>query len=247
HLLEHYPDFADAPRISYLIAAMLRHEGQVASALERLRTTSTKWQDSEWGLRARKLEGDLLLATGDLSGAELAYLALRGRQSSVLNETIEAALARVETARWLKVCRTGSVVVVVAFVLIFLVAVGRKSESWKSREGILALVRPTRLQMVTLVTSFPFLLGCALALPARFAFLGTIRVASTALVLAWLGMAALKVVFPPLSGSQPRGKRMVFSLMRAGAWIVPVLALLFVELAFPALSGQTAVTSRHAW
>jgi outer membrane protein assembly factor BamD (BamD/ComL family) len=71
--LAKYPDFAAAPRASYWLATLLRDEGRGADALARARTVEERWPADAYAARARKLEGDLLLAAGDLDGAAAAY------------------------------------------------------------------------------------------------------------------------------------------------------------------------------
>ena len=98
-LLAAHPDFGGAPQVAYWIGTVLEQDGDSAGALARWREVATRWPTSEWAARAERRIGDVLVARGDIGGAESAYRAA-GSADGLARIARERFRARVAMAAW---------------------------------------------------------------------------------------------------------------------------------------------------
>src|SRR5262249_14807526 len=127
-LLRDHPDFGGAAQVAFWIGTVREQEGDAAGAEARWREVAARWPGTEWARRAERRVGDLLVARGDLDGAEALY------------RTSGSDLGRLALERWRVRLATLAWVVLAALALGAVAEARRLAGSW--RGAARALVRP---------------------------------------------------------------------------------------------------------
>jgi len=223
-LLARHPDFPDAAHASYWLATLYRDEGRTAEALARLRAVAALPGGGEWAERARAAEGDLLIARGDLDGAERAFASL--------GEGFAAAEGqrRVAIERWRGRGYVAAWIVVAASAAAGVLAVRRAAGSFRP------LLRPPTELLFLLPVAGLF----AAAAMTENAVLGHAIeiICAGGLIAAWLSGAALDAA---RARAPIRGRR---ALAHAALASAAVLSLGYIAVTRERLVDQLIETVR---
>jgi hypothetical protein len=182
--LARHPDFPDAAEASFWLATLEREEGQTGDALARARTLARDPAAGEWATRARVLEGDLLLAAGNVDGAAEAYQ-VAGHAEGLARVTRERWRGRAVAVAWIVVLLAAGAA---------LTAVRRAPGGWRGllvAPGELLYLAPVALCFAAAGLTENVVLGHAVEI-----------IAAGGLMVAWLSGAALDAARAraPISG-----------------------------------------------